>query len=46
MTIDAELSPREKTMSALASAIVLPDGLPQDAPLVLEGEYTEDDDGL
>jgi hypothetical protein len=46
MTIDAELPPREKQASApLAAAIVLPDGLPQDVPIVLEGEHTEDEEG-
>lgn len=44
MTIDAELSPRDKTITALASAIINDDGTPQDAPTVLDGEFTEDDE--
>ncbi|PZV96317.1 hypothetical protein SAMN05443287_106193 [Micromonospora phaseoli] len=38
--VDAKVGPRD----AIAAAIVLDDGLPQDAPLVLEGEFTEEED--
>ncbi|MFJ6198845.1 hypothetical protein [Micromonospora sp. NPDC092111] len=43
MKFDAELSPREKQATAIAAAIVLDDGLPQDKPIVLEGQFTEEE---
>jgi hypothetical protein len=39
-----ELEATDFTRQALASAIVLDDGLPQDPEIVLEGEIVEDDD--
>lgn len=39
-----ELDAKDNVRAMLAAAIVLDDGAPQDEPVILEGEFTEDDD--
>lgn len=39
-----ELTDTNEAKSALAAAIILDDGKPQDEPIVLEGEFTDDDE--
>jgi len=39
-----EIDATDRTRQALAAAIVLDDGLPQDEPVILEGEIVEDEE--